>query len=363
METNPDKPEFTLELINAHLEELTNQKESDTPLDKWKELRMTNESHYPIPEPMIAINGESIATAGNLMVISGIQKSAKTSISMIFLCGFIRGKLEPMDGVPPEMMLQPAGTKANLHFDTEQAKHKYLSNIKAMGRRLNKTDIPENLYAYSLRGQSIDDSLSIIEHVFRLAEKECNGIHSCFIDGIADLVNSVNDELESNKVIKFFDDLATRYNCLVVAVIHRNPNDSKVRGHLGSQLLRKAEAILCVKKENDFSYIEPEDLRTASNGDIPKLIFQYQKDKGYHVCVGESSTVEQPTKIEYFENLLDIIFSETETLRYSELANQIAKFTSKSVESAKKYIKEMQGLDMIFCPKRGLYQRQIIDTN
>ncbi|MBC7749070.1 MAG: hypothetical protein H7Z76_10935 [Methylotenera sp.] len=363
METNPEKPEFTLEMMKQHLDDLTNQIESDTPLDKWKELRMTNESHYPIPEPMIAINGESIATAGNLVVISGIQKSAKTSISMIFLACFIRAFLQPVDGVPSQIMGQPAGTKANLHFDTEQAKHKYFSNIKAMLRRLGKTDIPKNLYAYSLRGQSIEDSLAIIENTFVLAEKECGGIHSCFIDGIADLVNSVNDELESNKIIKFFEDLATNYNCLVVAVIHRNPNDSKVRGHLGSQLLRKAEAILCVKKENDFSYIEPEDLRTASNGDIPKLIFQYQKEKGYHVCIGESSTIEPTTKIEMYENLLDMIFSETETLRYSDLANQIAKFTSKSAESAKKYIREMQSFDMIFCPKKGQYQRQIIEEN
>lgn len=363
MNLEPNKPKITIDLIQAHMADLANQIESETVLDKWKALRMTNESRYPIPEPMISINGESIATAGNLMVISGIQKSAKTSISMIFLSGFIRGSIEPIDGVPSEMMIQPAGTKANLHFDTEQAKHKYLSNIKAMGKRLGKTEIPKNLYAYSLRGQSIDDSLAIIESTFILAKQECGDIHSCFIDGIADLVNSVNDELESNKIIKFFEDLATNYNCLVVAVIHRNPNDSKVRGHLGSQLLRKAEAILCVKKENDLSYIEPEDLRTASNGDIPKLMFQYQKDKGYHVCIGENSQQQQPTKIEMFENLLDIIFNETETFKYSELANLIAKFTSKSEESAKKYIKEMMGLEMIFCPKRGLYQRLIIEEN
>ena len=168
-------------------------------LDKWKTSRMTNESHYPVPEPMIAINGQSIATAGNIMVISGIQKSAKTSISMVFLACFVRGFIEPIDGVPTQIAGQPAKGKANLHFDSEQAKHKYLSNIKAMLRRLNKTEIPKNLYAYSLRGQAIDESLQMIVDTFELANKECGGIHSCFIDGIADLVNSVNDELESDR--------------------------------------------------------------------------------------------------------------------------------------------------------------------
>lgn len=359
MNNLPNNNGSAYKLIGNRIDSFVNSIEPD----KWASFRMTNKSHYPIPEPMIAISGQSIATAGNLMVISGIQKSAKTSISMIFLCGFVRAFIEPIDGVPKEMMLQPAGTKANLHFDTEQAKHKYLSNIKAMLRRMNKTEIPKNLYAYSLRGQSIDDSLAIIENTFVLAKRECGQIHCCFIDGIADLVNSVNDELESNKIIKFFEDLATEYNCLVVAVIHRNPNDSKVRGHLGSQLLRKAEAILCVKKEGDCSYIEPEDLRTASNGDIPRLMFQYQKEKGYHVCLGESSTIEKPSEIEMLNNLVDLIFREKESFKYSELVNRIMKLNSKSEDTAKKHVQKMLKSELIFRPKNGVYQRLIIEEN
>jgi hypothetical protein len=326
-------------------------------LDKWKTSRMTNESHYPVPEPMIAINGQSIATAGNIAVISGIQKSAKTSISMVFLACFIREFIEPIDGVPTQITGQPAKGKANLHFDSEQAKHKYLSNIKAMLRRLNKTEIPKNLYAYSLRGQAIEESLQMIVDTFELANKECGGIHSCFIDGIADLVNSVNDELESNKIIKFFEDLATKYNCLIVAVIHRNPNDSKVRGHLGSQLLRKAEAILCVKKEGDLSYIEPEDLRTASNGDIPKLMFQYDKEKGYHICVGEYAGEKEPNKLEFYQNLVDILFAEKEEIKRGELLAIMAKTANKSEGSCQAYLKEMEGYEMIFSEKRGFWKR------
>lgn len=366
----PIKQEFSLELFAtpppirvAEKEPIIEPKKevikliNNNALDKWGSSRMTNESHYPVPEPMISINGQSIATAGNIAVISGIQKSAKTSISMIFLACFVREFIEPIDGVPTQITGQPAKGKANLHFDSEQAKHRYLSNIKAMLRRLGKTEIPKNLYAYSLRGQSIEESLQMIVDTFELANKDCGGIHSCFIDGIADLVNSVNDELESNKIIKFFEDLATKYNCLIVAVIHRNPNDSKVRGHLGSQLLRKAEAILCVKKEGDLSYIEPEDLRTASNGDIPKLMFQYDKEKGYHVCVGEHTATEQPNKLETYQNLLNMIFIEpNQEIKSNDLIGQIEKLTSKSLSTVKNYLKDMEDYEMIYKEKRGIWK-------
>ena len=369
MEYLPEKKGFSLDLFETPLPirtvgkvEIEPKKEvikllNNTISDKWKDSRMTSESHYPVPEPMIAINGQAIATAGNIAVISGIQKSAKTSISMIFLAGFIRYFIESIDGVPSEMMMQPAKEKANLHFDSEQAKHKYLSNIKAMLRRINKTEIPKNLYAYSLRGQSIEESLQMIAETFVLAEKECGGIHSCFIDGIADLVNSVNDELESNKIIKFFEDLATKYNCLIVAVIHRNPNDSKVRGHLGSQLLRKAEAILCVKKEGDLSYITPEDLRTASNGDIPKLMFGYNKEKGYHCYVGDYQGKEEPNKLEFYKNLIDLIFKEpNQEIKSNDLIGQIEKLTSKSLSTVKNYLKDMEDYEMIYKEKRGIWK-------
>ena len=111
------------------------------------------------------------------------------------------------------------------------------------------------------------------------------GIHFALIDGIADFISSVNDEEQSNAIVKQLEHLATVYNTLIIVVIHRNPNDNKVRGHLGSQLIRKSESVLAIKKDGDSSYIDPEYLRTAANGDIPKYLFKYNKEMYMHKYV------------------------------------------------------------------------------
>lgn len=62
---------------------------------------------------------------------------------------------------------------------------------------------------------------------------------------------SANDEAESLRVVDELYRLARIYQTCIVCVLHYVPNGLKLRGHLGSELQRKAAAILSIELDND----------------------------------------------------------------------------------------------------------------
>lgn len=66
------------------------------------------------------------------------------------------------------------------------------------------------------------------------------GIHLVVLDGIADLIRSANDEAESIAIVDEVYRLAGIYKTCIICVLHFVPNGIKLRGHIGSELQRKA---------------------------------------------------------------------------------------------------------------------------
>jgi hypothetical protein len=83
----------------------------------------------------------------------------------------------------------------------------------------------------------------------------CGGIYCVLLDGVGDLVLDVNDIAETQNFVIELHALAIRYDCPIIGVLHENPGDKteKQRGHLGSQLERKAESNIRLVKDSDES--------------------------------------------------------------------------------------------------------------
>ena len=85
-----------------------------------------------------------------------------------------------------------------------------------------------------------------------------------FIDGARDMVTSINDEEQatnlSSLLLKWTADLQIH----ICVVLHQNKNDAQARGHLGTELVNKAETVLSAMKdpENDsISIVQAEACR------------------------------------------------------------------------------------------------------
>ena len=62
----------------------------------------------------------------------------------------------------------------------------------------------------------------LIEFIFN---KYKTKIALMIIDGVADLVNAINDEVEATKIVTMLLKYTALYNCHISTVIHQNKNN------------------------------------------------------------------------------------------------------------------------------------------
>lgn len=333
---------------NPDWEQLSN--ESFAELSKYEHLRITPETDIPIPIPIITISGETICTEGNITTISGASKSGKSAFTGWILAGAISpdGQLnDPLEGLYVEPNTKQ---KAVIHFDTEQARHKQQKNIRTMLYRADLEKMPKYFLSYNIRQLATAEYTKKTGEICEAANKAFDGIHLIVVDGGADYINDVNDQEQSNGIVKFFEDLAIRYKTTVIIIIHTNPGTEKERGHLGSQCQRKSESVLIVKQDSEISYIEGKFLREAGKGKISNMPFMYAEDKGYHV--GVQATIRQTVskdeeKRGTAERISKVVFASGVGLKDGQAIEKVMKELNKAEATAKQYLKIMRAHEMI----------------
>lgn len=101
---------------------------------------------------------------------------------------------------------------------------------------------------FCLRPYSPKERLQFIEWIYYESDlKGKIGLGS--IDGIADLVDDVNDLKQSNEVVQFLMKLTEETHSALITVIHKNFDSLKPTGHLGSAVTKKAETVLFVDRD------------------------------------------------------------------------------------------------------------------
>ena len=178
-----------------------------------------------------------------------------------------------------EVTPNPKGL-AVLHYDTEQSEAQLHKNLGKTLRRASLTGVPDFYHSLYLASLSRKDRLKLIRESMDLFHHKHGGIHLVVIDGIADLIRSANDETESIAIVDELYRLAGIYNTCIICVLHFVPNGIKLRGHIGSELQRKAAGILSIEKyENpEYSVVKALKVRDGSPLDVPIIKNQKMND-------------------------------------------------------------------------------------
>jgi len=269
-------------------------KEKQPPSEEEKEIKLISilkerraEWDHPIPEPpaVISIQDGTISTAGNITVITGPSKSGKSGVMSGIMAGFMASEFVPVDTLGLDVVRNAAGF-ACVYIDTEQSRYNFDRNYRSTVRRAQLQKAPPWFEAYWLRGMMPDELLESTQMIAEYCKEKHGGICAFIIDGIGDYVMSVNDDVESNRIVEEFAILGEAHKCPVVTVLHFNPGTTKERGHIGSQLQRKAESILSVKKdpETEVSTISYKELRNA--GRLQDIQFEWSDASKMHVGIG-----------------------------------------------------------------------------
>jgi len=240
--------------------------------------------------------------------------------------------------------------KAVLLYDTEQSEVQLFKNVTNLIKRAKQTDKPDEFKAFCLTGMSRKERLHAIVQSMDRYYYQYGGIQLVVIDGIADLVRCANDEAESVAIIDELYRLAGIYKTCIICVLHFVPNGLKLRGHLGSELQRKAAAILSIEKDEDpaLSVVKALKVRDGSPLDVPLMLFAWDKAAGMHLYKGEKPREEKEKRKE--KELVCVardIFGRQTHITYIDLCEQLQQVLDVKERTAKSYIRFMRERDII----------------
>ena len=307
----------------------------------------------PVAQMVVSVNDVPLGTQGNILCITGGEGTGKSNYVTALIAGAIgrsgdeRKKVIDTLGVS---VCENSKRKAILFYDTEQSEVQTYKNITNLLRRCGRETMPDYLKAYCLTGMSRKERLQAIIQSMDKFHYQFRGIHMVVIDGIADLIKGANDEAESIAVVEELYRLAGIYNTCIVTILHFIPSGLKLRGHLGSELQRKAAAILSIEKdaEPSVSVVKALKVRDGSPLDVPIIQFAWNKDAGMHVYLGEKPKEEKEKRKE--DELVAVardIFGRQDFITYVDLAEQIQAMLDVKERTAKSYIKFMREKEII----------------
>jgi hypothetical protein len=292
-----------------------------------------------VPPPPVCLEffkGYSSATwgtLGNFSMITGKAKSKKT----FFIGTAVAAAVKSGDVLNVRGKFPPDKT-AVLYFDTEQGEYHVQKAAKRVCK-LSGIEVPPNFHPYHLRKYAPYERLTLIKE----AVYNTPGLGLVVIDGIRDLITSINDEEQATGLTSHLMKWSEELNIHIICVLHQNKGDSNARGHLGTELVNKAETVLSVSVDGENKNIsiveatqcrdrEPESFafEIAENG-LPNIVDDWElKSERYNTQKG---IIPQEIPEETHLKLLAEIFSNTPQPKHggliSEVKNKFADYRKK----------------------------------
>ena len=255
-------------------EELTNIPETRTAeqiqLDEIRPYLLDAREDYPEPFYMLEYNGVPFSTLGGIQAISGQKKNGKTFV-LAQLMAAVLGPDAPNvhENLPgltiPQRTLEHLGHLPRvLYVDTEMEK---LNSAKVLRRVHWLCGWPMNepndrLSVLWMRTIAGTDTEPAYKKRWRLIKSAIDVLEPdiVFIDGIRDIIGDFNDNEESSALVQELMALAERKGICIWNALHMNPrpgndDESKMRGHLGTELGNKVTDTLVSIKKKQGSFV------------------------------------------------------------------------------------------------------------
>lgn len=226
---------------------------------------------HALPEPVPVVRWQrlTVGSEGNISAVVGEAKSKKT-----FLCSAIAAGVLSQRGY---MAFGPQPGRV-LWIDTEQAEA-HVQRVMERVHRMAGFDPRQNHDRFwTLALRELDPK---VRAGVAFAAIEQLRPRLAVIDGIGDLQYDTNDLKESERIVAYLMRISSQLSCHILCVLHTNPNSNKARGHTGSALQRKSEAVLFVRRAGEVSVVEPQFCR---NEPFERFAFRVDEEGLPVVC-------------------------------------------------------------------------------
>lgn len=248
---------------------------------RFKETEITDQSEIADPVPFVTVNGSTFASLGDISFISGVPKSGKSSVTG-FIIATAMMKEKPIEFDSLGIVANYQEQRPIIYIDTEQHPAHTKKRLK-LALRMAGIPTQNQLLLRVMNWRTVPQKQrhENLIHALDYFQDACLWI----IDGITDFVTSANNEEAGNELISHLMQKASQNNAAIILLIHENPQNGKLRGHIGSEAERKCGGSISIKKDNEkgVHFIEAKLLR--DDGNFPPVIFRYDKTQGRMVSV------------------------------------------------------------------------------
>lgn len=239
--------------------------------DEIRQYLLDAREDYPEPYYMLEYNGVPFSPLGGIQALSGQKKNGKTFV----ICQLIATCLAPdsprvHDNLPgltvPQRTLDHLGHLPRvLWVDTEMEK---LNSAKVL-RRVHwligqDMKVPhDRFHVLWMRTVEADDQEPAFKKRFRLIKTAIDVLKPdiVFLDGVRDVIGDFNDNAQSSQLVQELMAIAEKLGICIWNVLHMNPrpgndDESKMRGHLGTELGNKVtDTLVSIKKKQGASVV------------------------------------------------------------------------------------------------------------
>ena len=304
---------------------------------RWDEVFVDITQPIPAEPPFLAKIGETaIIFRQGLTVISGVQKAGKTSWVRLLIVAVLCGKALDIEAVP--------GVKV-LWFDCEQPLFRILRQVEKAFQMAGMDRTNEGpIQVAALRQYSPEERLGIIKET--IADRRPDVV---IIDGVTDLLQDPNDLAASGTVVAELLAISEEFDTGIVVVCHTNPNPNqtagKLRGHIGSELMRKCETSIGMEK-NDLNVFT---CKCKDSRGRPFAPFSFTKDENDNILPTVAPVAKK--KITAKDQILAAM-EPGKTYTSAELESYVAK-----PSSGRTAVRELKDAGLIRQVERGVYEK------
>jgi hypothetical protein len=283
--------------------------------DEIRQYLLDAREDYPEPYYMLEYNGVPFSPLGGIQALSGQKKNGKTFV----ICQLIATCLAPdaprvHENLPgltvPQRTLDRLGHLPRvLWVDTEMEK---LNSAKVL-RRVHwligqDMKVPhDRFHVLWMRTVEADDQEPAFKKRFRLIKTAIDVLKPdiVFLDGVRDVIGDFNDNAQSSQLVQELMAIAEKLGICIWNVLHMNPrpgndDESKMRGHLGTELGNKVtDTLVSIKKKQGASVVFTVKQLDARGKDMEDWQFEVTDQAGSlgipRIVAGAAQTPEKKT--------------------------------------------------------------------
>ena len=252
---------------------------------------------YPEPYHMLEYKGVPFSTIGGLGAISGQKKNGKTFVLAQLMAAILgNGNERTQQYLPglqvPERTIEYLGHEPKvLYIDTEMEK---LNSAKVLRRVHWLCDwdmkMPnERFNVLWLKNMPKDSDTKPYKRRYQLIKMAIEVVHPdvVFIDGLRDLLASINDEEAGTQILDELASLAEEQRMCIWCALHQNPSrkndedDMKMRGWIGTELGNKvSDTLISIKSKTANGVTFTVKQQDARSKDLDDWKFEITDDAG-----------------------------------------------------------------------------------